>query len=1418
MSKDFFLALARDGGGDESGSAAVASLYGSRVSFVFSHVAGDTDVPVGAPGAKAAGRLIDAATAPENVWGGRRDYKDLLALLRGRVFPSFPPLPFVVQDADDLQQQQQHEQQHPVMQLHYRYYITKQIIPALDRLFSLLPPPATADLPQWFREMPKPAHRSLYTPAACSSAPPMQHQQQQEQQQKQQQQQQQQSLLQTLGIKSITAGGAAARERLVLQRFFAAASCILCGSKCRELGPTPLRLCDKNNNSRGFGASGIPKKRRVALRTKGPQATEELALRRGLLMQLHKTSFSSSSSSSSGDEGSRGSVVLKGKRKAERIDVSKEREVTPPPVCEACSSNPAAVYVELQQRLRKIEERIAAARNLCYHCAGSREYAEACLHSWHCDVYFRRISEANKLRILQQQMQNLGLILFALCFSCLLLSSTACLCLPHVAAYQLFSQWLECNSARQHCEASETNGLRAFGFSPSVFSLSDGMQMMGPLQGCLQRGLGRKAPQGDTEGAPDGLLLTKLELLLAKGLNVSVNIQRCQSGLQGAPIKTEEPQLVAALLFMPLVRQARGPPKLRVYVHPEDKGLDDSAALEVHLSSSTVSFVPVSSPEVSQVVQQQGMMRPLNEGHRLPAAATAATAATAAAAATSARRKAGGGGSSYCKAQLLASCGSVISFLGGPWGPMENKVAHDALRVLAAFDFNTIRLHEALRAAVRGGPMSAYFGGLLAGLPLFALGAPPSQLRWVQGHNRMLIACRHTCAAAKENHTAAATTAAAATAAPAPTKDCCPWTPWNSVDLQPVWPVVLACRWLVLIANHEDGVRERHTLLSSFRRLLFILKEKSLIPKPSETDCPSEASSFFIETSVPSDVTAAGTSLCGEFQERCHRPTQEGSFPANPQTSTALNPNAAPFIPRGLSLPGVPPWRARSVCTLAGDHSPSAGAPEGPVPETRAPYESHQPAFPNAFCGALQARDHLRYLKKSASTPKLEGLSTGSDGGPSKGSDGGPQETWEASVMSDAPGGKRPDTLSQSRRLSRSHSAPARRAAAAAAAASAGAEAAEAGAAAATAREVRRYSALSLLASRRPSLSLLPGGWKLGFVKQKQAGDHEQQQQQQPPLVPLSASPTAAAPAEAAAAAATATAAAAAGLLPLSGPPGLRSSSEALSPRGRLFTVQQQAQQPLLLPQKTSIPTEQNGPALRPLFPVQAAQHAGPPLLPTPCGPCISAVSFQHQQRVGDTLPSPFWCPPAALAPVGLRGQLHQGAAWSRCAASPKPAAERNGGAVGEGTPLPPPLPPQRQPNVTPMQGLLPLHGFGTQHQMKQQLQQQQQQLHKQQQQQQRIPCVKAPRRPRAKRAARGGGSTQSGQNYRQQQQQQQQQQQRGGSRLLETPGFLTAPSWPLTLPPGVTLQQLLELVRALLSSSPAIQNMQQQQQQVCML
>ncbi|KAL8425812.1 hypothetical protein Efla_004311 [Eimeria flavescens] len=403
QAKVLYERLYQRGGGEggEGSPAALASLYGCRVSYVFSHVAGDTDIPVGSPGtgtAKGGGRLIDAATAPENVWGGRRGHRDVQALLRGRVFPAIPPLPLAVQDEDELQQQEQ-AQLHPVMQLHYRYYITKQIIPALDRLFSLLPPPATADLPQWFREMPKPAPRSMHTPAGSSGAPVQQ----------QQQHPQQQSLLHTLGIRSITAGSGAARERLVLQRFFASASCILCGSKCRELGPTALRQC--GSRSSRMSASSVHFKRRKVGAPAKPEETQELAVRRGLLLRLHKAAFSCSSSSfeeGGGNTSSESPPAVKEKRRRQPVDVSKVRELLPPPVCRNCSRNPAAVCVAMFQRLKKVEERVAASRNMCARCAGSRVYAEACLHAWYCDVYFRRISEANKMHILQQQMHNLG--------------------------------------------------------------------------------------------------------------------------------------------------------------------------------------------------------------------------------------------------------------------------------------------------------------------------------------------------------------------------------------------------------------------------------------------------------------------------------------------------------------------------------------------------------------------------------------------------------------------------------------------------------------------------------------------------------------------------------------------------------------------------------------------------------------------------------------------------------------------------------------------------------------------------------------------------------------------------------------------------------------------------------------------------
>ena len=54
----------------------------------------------------------------------------------------------------------------------------------------------------------------------------------------------------------------------------------------------------------------------------------------------------------------------------------------------------------------------------------------------------------------------------------------------------------------------------------------------------------------------------------------------------------------------------------------------------------------------------------------------------------------------------------------------------------------------------------------------------------------------------------------------------------------------------------EDGVRERHALLSAFRRFLLGTKERSSGIVPG-IECSSEGSSFFLETTVPSEVTNA---------------------------------------------------------------------------------------------------------------------------------------------------------------------------------------------------------------------------------------------------------------------------------------------------------------------------------------------------------------------------------------------------------------------------------------------------------------------------------------------------------------------------------------------------------------------------------
>lgn len=280
-------------------------------------------------------------------------------LLRGRVYPSLPPFPLALQPEDDLALQQQQQQPHPVLQLHFRYYITRQIIPAMDRLFSLLPPPASADLLQWFRDMPKPAQR-MYAPALSSGLV-----QQQQLLPQQLQQRQQPSLLQQLGIRSLTAGPTA-RERLVLQKFFATASCLFCGIKCRELGPTPLGSCKVNS-----GQFPIPKKRKTTVSTK-PEDNQEMAIRRNLLNQLLQAAFSSSSSSSSEERevGDFHEIPKKTKRKGNAIDFKREKVVVPPPICRECSSNPAFVCVRMYERLKKVERRIAAGRSFCTHCAG----------------------------------------------------------------------------------------------------------------------------------------------------------------------------------------------------------------------------------------------------------------------------------------------------------------------------------------------------------------------------------------------------------------------------------------------------------------------------------------------------------------------------------------------------------------------------------------------------------------------------------------------------------------------------------------------------------------------------------------------------------------------------------------------------------------------------------------------------------------------------------------------------------------------------------------------------------------------------------------------------------------------------------------------------------------------------------------
>ncbi|XP_026192450.1 uncharacterized protein LOC34618141 [Cyclospora cayetanensis] len=850
---------------DYNGEASAS--YGIRVPFVFSHVAGDTDVPFGASGALARGagvRLVDCATSPDNVYGGRRDHKEMQQLLSGWVHPSLRPLSLVLTPEEHLpHRQQQQEDQHPVAQVHHRYYITRQIIPALDRVFSLLPPPASADLLQWFRAMPKPVQR--LTAQAAGHTPMRRHQLQR--------QKGKHFLLKQLGIRSITAEGT--RERLVLQKFFAATSCLFCGGRCKELDSELLAASSES----AYNTRSSEWHRSACSNVEEPQ---EIAIRKNFVQQLQNASFGISSS---GENEIGDSQTLRTSRRLKEGYAGltqRERVLVLPPICEGCSNSPALICVWMHQRLNKIERRLAVAADFCRQCAGSRLCADSCLQAWHCDVYFRRSTEADKLRALQRQMQSLGLK-----YNRIGLTSDA-----YSSKFSRRSRFVQ-RALQGQLRSPPLNLLQLedplLAVALPVGGHEDGHSRLkyGGTQGSL---VAPNAGNGST-------VLAMLESLLVRGLWLTVSIQ---AGSPDGPSMGLQP--IGAVLYLPFVREGRVHPKLQVHIGSRELKEWDHQ-FEVNLSVSTVSFCSncwSSSlgglPE--ETVQHKNPEGALQGGNDESHSAMAETKAA-----------------ECSSVRLISACGSLICFVGGPHMPLENQVTHDVLRIFRAFEFDTSRLYGFLSAAIKSDSSPSPLGYLLESLPLFALSSP-LQRHFSFWHTN----CRNFVAARKspfvENRDCS--TAPAAThlrfKKTAIEYDGYSWHCQGASDPARPWPSALACSWITHIAIHADGVRERHALLCAFRRVLLDINEKSS-GMTSALERPSKEATVGLESTIPSETTIVGASFCGDGSDRCSN-----------QRKRPLNPNAAPFVPRASAQSTA----ATNVSAVLHDAQTLYGAPLQP--------------------------------------------------------------------------------------------------------------------------------------------------------------------------------------------------------------------------------------------------------------------------------------------------------------------------------------------------------------------------------------------------------------------------------------------------------------------------------------------------------
>ncbi|CDJ54268.1 hypothetical protein, conserved [Eimeria brunetti] len=335
-----------------------------------------------------------------------------------------------------------------------------------------------------------------------------------------------------------------------------------------------------------------------------------------------------------------------------------------------------------------------------------------------------------------------------------------------------------------------------------------------------------------------------LEDVLVRGLSVTVGLQPRSPEGPALGLKPE-----GVVLHLPLVRECQGPPKL----HVRTKGNEAPGAkpLQVWLSSSTVSFCTEWGTPAGVAAAEESMRR-RKLGETLPAGYSSSAMASTASQLTEPA------GACCCIVQLISSCGSLLCFKADPTAPLENQLVHDVLCIFRAFDFDTNRLYGCLYAAVKEAPAHSQFEDVLNSLPLFAL--------------------KRGCHSAEENGTCKGvtvppdtTTRTTATLAKSSVGGCAtverihedpswPLPYWGSADAPLPWATALACSWIVHIANHEDGVRERHALICAFRRFVLSAKEKGPIIAPgivSGIECPSEGSSLGLDTTVPSEATVA---------------------------------------------------------------------------------------------------------------------------------------------------------------------------------------------------------------------------------------------------------------------------------------------------------------------------------------------------------------------------------------------------------------------------------------------------------------------------------------------------------------------------------------------------------------------------------